>query len=132
MPLFRAVTLALLALLCFSGAARAEFPTFIEKTVSRGRGVGLLAMTQYQNERGCTPTPAGPIDSEPKPRLGQVGSRSVVATRNGPCGVQEYTKQIIYYRAGATPGVDEFVLFIYPTAFWGGSAWRIRVKVTVK
>ena len=130
--MFRAAFLAFFALLCVTSAARAEFPTFIEKTVSRNGGVGLMALMQYQSERGCTATPEGPIDTEPKPKFGTVGSRSITAKRNGPCGLQDYTTQQIFYRAGPTAGVDEFVLFIYPTAFWGGSAWRIRVKVTVK
>lgn len=130
--MFKAIALSITTLLCLNSAARAEFPTFIEKTVSRNNGVALFSFSQYQDGRGCTATPEGPIDTEPKPRFGVVDSRSIIAKRNGPCGVQEYTTQQIYFKAGPAAGVDEFVLFIYPTAFWGGSAWRIRVKVTVK
>ena len=130
--MFKAIALSITTLLCLNGAARAEFPTFIEKTVSRNNGVVLFTLSQYQSERGCTATPAGPIDTEPKPRLGRVGSRSITTKRDGPCGVKEYTTQRIFFRAGPDAGVDEFVLYVYPTAFWGGSAWRIRVKVTVR
>lgn len=123
---------ALLIWLCAIFAdAKAEFPTRIEKSVGPGQTVGLISLRQYQSERGCTPTPTGQFDGDPKPKFGTLVSSSKTVLTDGPCGKAEYPIQTIGYKAGSTSGVDEFELYIYPTAFWGGSPWRIKVRIAV-
>jgi hypothetical protein len=90
-----------------------------------------LNLRQYQSERGCTATPAGDIDGSPKPKFGALVSTSRVTAGDGPCGKMEYPVQSIGYKAGTAAGIDEFELFIFPTAFWGGSPLRIKVRVVV-
>lgn len=114
----------------FAGA-RAEWPTFIEKTVAAGKTVTLITLRQYQSERGCTANPAGQIDGSPKPRFGSLISVDRNVVSDGPCGKMEYPVQAIGYKAGSTPGVDEFELYIFPSAFFGGSPWRIKTRITV-
>ncbi len=122
---------ALLLVCLFQPPARAEWPTRIDKAVAPGRSVVLMSLRQYQDARGCTPTPAGPIDGDPKPKLGVLSSTDRVVVSDGPCGRMGYPVQLIEYKAGNTSGVDEFELYIFPTAFWGGSPWRIKTKIMV-
>jgi hypothetical protein len=130
----RIITIFLAGVFCFLNSfsdAKAEWPTYIEKTVAAGKVVSLISLRQYQAERGCTATPAGQFDGSPKPKFGSLISTDRTVLSDGPCGKMEYSVQSIGYKAGLTPGVDEFELYIFPSAFYGGSPWRIKTKITV-
>ena len=111
--------------------ASAEWPTHIERSVAPGGTVVIFKVNHYQDARGCTPLPAGSIDGDPKPRLGTLVSIVAPVVGNGPCGKMEYNVQTISYKAGTIPGTDEFVLYIYPGGWPGGSANRINLKISV-
>lgn len=114
-----------------TGDANAQARVY-EKTAARGKTVAILSLVQYQTARGCTAGPAGAIDTSPKPRFGTVLSKTVLVKQRGPCDVQEYPTQVIGYTAGNTSGVDEFILYVHSSAFFGGSANEFKMKVTVR
>jgi hypothetical protein len=106
-------------------------PQRIEKSVAPGQTITLVSLRQYQTARGCTATPEGMINGDPKPRFGTLLSSSKPIVSDGPCGKMEYPVQTISYQAGPASGVDEFDLYIFPSAFWGGSPWSIKVRIAV-
>lgn len=130
----RSMSFLIICLAWFSvtvGKASAEWPTHIEKSVTPGGSVVVFKVNHYQNVRGCTASPAGPIDGDPKPKLGSLYSDTKVIEGNGPCGKMEYNIQTIGYKAGTVTGTDEFTLYLYPGGWPGGSASQIKIKISV-
>jgi hypothetical protein len=122
------LAMALLIFISSTDETSAQAPRF-DRRVGLGQTIVLTNFTEWQNGVGCISGPPNAVSGDPKPKFGTLISETKTVFRDGPCGKREYFYQVISYKAGNIPGVDDFDLFVYSS--FGSSPWNYKTKIIV-